>query len=200
MNINDKLLELRKNKNMSQEDVANKLNVSRQTVSKWETGESKPDLDKVMPICELFGITPDELLTGSKKEIVKNISENKNALVISMCVLMYFIAIVWIIIADSMSFMNENISVSIFLLICAVPTCTLIYNSISKNHDEKEHNKEENKYEKIDDILAIITLIVYLIISFITSCWYITWIIWIVYIIICEIIHTILDMKEGKNK
>ena len=48
------------------------LDVSRQTVSKWETGESIPDFNKIKPICEYFGITTDELITGSQ-----NIVEQK---------------------------------------------------------------------------------------------------------------------------
>ena len=67
MNIGEKLFELRKAKNLSQEEVADKLNVTRQTVSKWETNQSTPDFDKIIPICELFKISTDELLRGSKE-------------------------------------------------------------------------------------------------------------------------------------
>ena len=68
MDIGEKLFELRKGKGLSQEEVAEKLNVTRQTVSKWETNQSTPDFDKIMPICELYGITTEELLTGKKPE------------------------------------------------------------------------------------------------------------------------------------
>ena len=68
MSIGKKLYELRKQKGLSQEEVADKLNVSRQTVSKWETDQSMPDFDKIVPICELYSITADELLMGIKKE------------------------------------------------------------------------------------------------------------------------------------
>jgi len=67
MKIEDKLLKLRKEKGLSQEEVADRLNVSRQTISKWETGQSTPDFDKIIPICELYEISCDELLTGKKK-------------------------------------------------------------------------------------------------------------------------------------
>ena len=69
MNIGEKLYELRKGKNLSQEEVADKLNVTRQTISKWETNGSSPDFDKIKPLCDLYEITPDELLTGVKKEV-----------------------------------------------------------------------------------------------------------------------------------
>ena len=66
MDLGERLLELRKLKNLTQDDVAEKLNVTRQTVSKWETNQSTPDFDKIVPMCELYGISPNELLTGEK--------------------------------------------------------------------------------------------------------------------------------------
>jgi transcriptional regulator with XRE-family HTH domain len=75
MKIEDKLLKLRKEKGLSQEEVADRLNVSRQTISKWETGQSSPDFDKIIPICEFYNITSDELLTGEKNIVVE---ENKS--------------------------------------------------------------------------------------------------------------------------
>ena len=68
MNLGERLFELRKVKNLTQDDVAEKLNVTRQTISKWETNQSTPDFDKIVPLCELYEITPNELLTGEKKE------------------------------------------------------------------------------------------------------------------------------------
>ena len=68
MNLAEKLFELRKAKNLTQDDVAEKLNVTRQTVSKWETGQSTPDFDKIVPLCELYEISPNELLMGEKQE------------------------------------------------------------------------------------------------------------------------------------
>lgn len=68
MKLGKTLLELRKSKKLSQEDVASILKVSRQTISKWETDQSIPDLDKILPICNLYDIDADELLNGKKKE------------------------------------------------------------------------------------------------------------------------------------
>ena len=75
MTVGERLYNLRKERNISQEELANILDVSRQTVSKWETDQSSPDFDKIVPLCNYFGITSDELLTGksniveSKKEV-----------------------------------------------------------------------------------------------------------------------------------
>jgi transcriptional regulator with XRE-family HTH domain len=66
MTVGERLYKLRKEKNISQEELANVLDVSRQTISKWETGESTPDFNKICPLCEYYGITSDELLTGAK--------------------------------------------------------------------------------------------------------------------------------------
>lgn len=62
MDFNNKLYELRKQKGFSQEELANRLNVSRQTVSKWEVGDSTPDMEKLVAISDLFGISLDELV------------------------------------------------------------------------------------------------------------------------------------------
>ena len=61
MDLGAKLYELRKEKRLSQEEEANLLGVTRQTVSKWETNQSTPDFDKIVPLCELYGIMPNEL-------------------------------------------------------------------------------------------------------------------------------------------
>lgn len=81
MNLGERLFELRKSKNLTQDDVAEKLNVTRQTVSKWETNQSTPDFDKIAPLCDLYGISPNELLKGEKENKKKENSEtqdNKN--------------------------------------------------------------------------------------------------------------------------
>lgn len=66
MEFNNKLYELRKQKGFSQEELANRLNVSRQTVSKWEVGESAPDMEKLVAISDLFEVSLDELVMDKK--------------------------------------------------------------------------------------------------------------------------------------
>ena len=68
MDFNNKLYELRKQKGLSQEELANRLNVSRQTISKWEIGDSAPDLEKLVAISDLFDISLDELVHGKAPE------------------------------------------------------------------------------------------------------------------------------------
>ena len=62
MRLGQKITELRKKNNLSQEGLAEKMNVSRQAVSKWESDQSIPDIEKIVSLSELFGVTTDYLL------------------------------------------------------------------------------------------------------------------------------------------
>ena len=62
MKFEEKLSKLRKQNALSQEELAEKLNVSRQTISKWELGQTKPDSGKIQEIASLFNVSTDELL------------------------------------------------------------------------------------------------------------------------------------------
>lgn len=64
MNIADRIQRLRKAKGISQEQLANVVGVSRQAVSKWESEQTIPDLDKVVIMSEYFGVTTDYILKG----------------------------------------------------------------------------------------------------------------------------------------
>ena len=67
MPLSQKILDLRTQRGMSQEELADALSVSRQSVSKWETGQSVPDLDKIIRLADLFGITVDELVREGER-------------------------------------------------------------------------------------------------------------------------------------
>lgn len=85
MEFHDKLYQLRKQKGLSQEELANRLNVSRQTVSKWELGDSTPDMEKLAAISNLFVISLDELVmdkipmeagkSADKSEIINELQQ-----------------------------------------------------------------------------------------------------------------------------
>ena len=81
MEFNNRLYKLRKQSGMSQEELANRLNVSRQTISKWEVGDSTPDLEKLVAISDLFHVSLDELVTGEESnktdEEEKSTEKNK---------------------------------------------------------------------------------------------------------------------------
>lgn len=67
MTLAEKILDLRTRRGMSQEDLAAALEVSRQSVSKWETGQSTPDLDKIIKLADLFGVSVDELVREGER-------------------------------------------------------------------------------------------------------------------------------------
>lgn len=64
----ENLIHLRKIRQMTQEDVAGKVGVTRQAVAKWEAGETVPDLDKCKTLAELFGVTLDDLANFEPEE------------------------------------------------------------------------------------------------------------------------------------
>ncbi len=67
MSLGKRINRFRTEKSMSQGDLAEQLGVSRQSISKWETDSSVPDLDKLVKLSEVFGVTLDELVMGEKK-------------------------------------------------------------------------------------------------------------------------------------
>lgn len=77
MDISKRIYELRKKKQVSQEELANNLNVSRQAVSKWESNQTLPDLDKVVLMSEFFGVSTDYILTGKDKSAEYVLSTDK---------------------------------------------------------------------------------------------------------------------------
>ena len=68
MTLSEKLQNLRRAAGFSQEQLAERLNVTRQAVSKWETGEGKPDIDNLLPLAKLLGTTVDYLLDDGAAE------------------------------------------------------------------------------------------------------------------------------------
>ena len=68
MTFSDKLIALRRRAGWSQEELAERLNVSRQSVSKWESAQSMPDIDKIVQLSSLFGVTTDYLLKDGQAE------------------------------------------------------------------------------------------------------------------------------------
>ena len=219
MNIGEKLFELRKEKNLSQEEVAEKLNVTRQTVSKWETGQSTPDFDKILPLCELFEISTEELLTGKKPEIISNDVEydinvtnqveneeenirKKSAEVVSSSVFIYIVSLAAFLVLVAVFHVNPVISLAIFLTGIGVATAKIIkhYMSIPKKEKIEEEKKDDKLLKVIEDIVGCICVALYFIISFTTMAWHITWVIFIIDGLICEIIKLIFMLKDKEEK
>ena len=84
MSLGNSLYESRKKKGLSQEEVAEKLGVSRQTISKWETEETVPDIYQAKKLAKIYGLSLDELIDVDLdqkeiEEVIKNTDEKKEA-------------------------------------------------------------------------------------------------------------------------
>ena len=93
MKFNEKLLKLRKEKGLSQEELGMEMQVSRQTISKWETGQSYPDFTRLVMLSDFFDMTLDELVkdidvqevrensfTNEKIDSIYRVSQDVNAI------------------------------------------------------------------------------------------------------------------------
>lgn len=117
MGINNKIYELRKKAGISQEELGFKLNVTRQTVSKWETGQSLPEIDKVNALCDLFEISTDDLLRDQPVEFKKTNehddsekveNKRKNISFLTLTVFTFFLTILLIPIMNELN-ISKNI-------------------------------------------------------------------------------------------
>ena len=211
MSLGEKLLKLRKKKGLSQEEVADILHVTRQTISKWETDQSMPDFDKVVPICNLYEISTEELFhdeVSTPREVEEVRIENtttyqnynrKKALFTTVAVMLYILSVV-VIIFFSTVLRSPIVGVCVFFIVIAVATGLLIYIEMTKpltNEKKKEKvlTREDRLYKRITSVLALFVLAIYLIVSFLTMAWGVTWILWIVYVLLTEIIKLGFSLK-----
>ncbi len=132
MKIGDKLKEARLRKNMTQEEVAEKIFVSRQSISNWENNKTYPDIGNVIALSDLYEISLDKLLKGSDsfmkhlEESTDIVKSNKKLMAIVILAL-----IAMIVMAIFTEFLPEKVFlVSIFTL--SVILTSLIYREIIK--------------------------------------------------------------------
>ena len=211
MSLGEKLLKLRKKKGLSQEEVADILHVTRQTVSKWETDQSMPDFDKVVPICNLYEISTEELFhdeVSTVREGEEVLEENtipdqnynhKKALFTTIAVMLYILSVV-VIIFFSTVLRSPIVGVCVFFIVIAIATGLLVYIEMTNpltNEKKKEKvlTREDKLYKRITSVLALFVLAIYLIVSFLTMAWGVTCILWIVYALLTEIIKLGFSLK-----
>lgn len=89
MTFSEQLIQLRKQKGLSQEALGNQINVSRQTISKWELGETAPDMDKLVALSHVFDVSLDTLALGKANR--KITSQPTNAQVIGKVIFRIFL-------------------------------------------------------------------------------------------------------------
>lgn len=230
MNLGEKLFELRKSKNLTQDDVAEKLNVTRQTVSKWETNQSTPDFDKILPLCELYGISPNELLKGettnnedndkinwseAKSHLFtrgkdddnyanmnRNQIKQKSAEVVSSSILIFIAAVAFAGIGTTVMMWNPVVVGCTFLVMIGFGVTRIVkhYMSIPKFEKTNKEAKQEKIIKQVNDIIGTIGVAIYFIVSFVTMAWHITWVIFIIMGMIEQIVKLIFMLKEEENE
>ncbi len=132
--LSDKLFQLRKKSGLSQEQLAEKLNVSRQSISKWESGASTPEVEKLITISEYFGVTLDYLMKDVEEGPPEKARSKRPGIHgwsifgILLCIPGIVILILWGLISIFSSSASDQIGASstieidgngIFLILCA---------------------------------------------------------------------------------
>ena len=199
MTIGERLLNLRKEKNLSQEDLANELNVSRQSISKWETNQSMPDFDKIVSLCKYFNITTDELLTGNK-DIVEaeemNIKTNY-ARNLAISIGLYIFSLTALILFAA-GFDQPVVGVCAFFTFIAIATGLIIYNSIMYGKKRKKEKNDNLQTKLVIEVVNTLCVVLYFLVSFITNAWHITWIIFLAVGLVDAIVKLIFGLNENK--
>lgn len=199
MNLASRIQTLRKSAGMSQETLADKLGVSRQAVSKWESEQSTPDIENIIAISNLFDVSTDYLLKG--KEINK--IEEKNSLESLMKNeipdLIIFISSVLNIIgvATGYNWMKEYRDSRSFYSFVFIFASTLLFIISSRFFDEKI---KENKIRWFLNInIWLYAAYSWCYFEYISN--YIPYILSaIIHLLICVVIIILLNLKSGKEK
>lgn len=132
MKIGEKLKQARLNKKMTQEEVADKLYVSRQSISNWENNKTYPDIGNVLALSDLYEISLDELLKGSDN-FMKHLEESTDIVRSNKKLIFYIIMglVIMVVMAMFTEFLPEKV-VLIAIFTLAVIVTGLVYSEIIK--------------------------------------------------------------------
>lgn len=134
MELNTKLKEARSHAGLTQEEVAEAIQVSRQTISNWETGKFYPDILSVIKLSDLYAISLDELLKGDKK-MIEHLEESTDV-VSSNCRLIAAVivnvALMIILVTFNGLISNNRLLIGISAVIGILSTGVLFYQIIKK--------------------------------------------------------------------
>lgn len=159
MNFGENLQILRKIKNYSQEDLADKLQVSRQAVSKWESGTGFPETEKLISICDLFDCSMDELVKGkisidsnSEKEEYDSFM-NKFGKNISIAITLILIGTILLLTIIGFNENNNMYGIVVLLILVVFSVPIFIVNGLEMENFKSKHPKLSNFYseEEIDN-------------------------------------------------
>lgn len=144
MALSENLQFLRTQNSMTQEQLAEQLNVSRQSVSKWESGSSFPEMETLLRICDLYHVNLDTLLRGSLEESQISDTAQYDAFMNRFSLRITFavgaiIAAVGIMILMTGFGLHEMLSTAFFMLILTISVVVLVASGIEHEHFCKKH-------------------------------------------------------------
>lgn len=158
MDFSQNLIFLRKEKNMTQEELAEALAVSRQSVSKWESGSAFPEMEKLLQICELFSVDLDSLMRGNVKDLSQkdavfyNSHMNQFTLAICSGVFTVLFGVFLLLLLPGLK-IDETWSVMLFMFCITVAACIFIISGLRHADFLKRHPKIQPFY-KTEEIEA----------------------------------------------
>ena len=144
MAFSDNLQFIRAQVNITQEQLAEQLDVSRQSVSKWESGASFPEMDTLLRICDLYDVNMDTLLRGSVEE--SRVSDtvryddhmNHFSLQIALSVFAIIAGVALMILLSALG-LSEMLAVALFMLILTISVVVMVAGGIQHDNFRKKH-------------------------------------------------------------
>lgn len=176
--IYERLLEYRKKNGLSQEELAEKIGVSRQAISKWERGESSPDTDNLIALSQLYGVTVDELLFGKKAEEKEKAPSSDSVNIGTGGI-------------DIQSAQGDRVHVG--------------FDGIRVTDGDGNPSESLNKYENenksrpmLSAVIIIIGIIAFLLVGFLFKLWKVCWVLILLAICVSSLIEAI-DKKKPSH-
>lgn len=157
MNFGENLQNLRKLHNLSQEDLADKMDVSRQTISKWESGSAYPEMEKLITLCKLLECSLDTLVKGNiEKQTDTNLKaayeqiKDRFSRHIALAIMLILFGVVALFILLNFGESYNNIAISAFLIFVAIGTPLFITSGIAMKTFEENYPALPNFYTETE--------------------------------------------------
>ena len=175
--IAEVLIKLRKENNFTQSDLANKLDVSFQAVSKWERGENLPDAYSLIEIAKTYGITVDEILKGelNKRQVKKGLSKTIRSVLITLGFALLMIAPIPYLTADQFN-SSGNIIAALITSMLGISILLFVFLEINQHKELTETRRDEIRK---DNIVYGFCAFIFLGAGLIWGLWHVAWIIFI---------------------
>ena len=181
-------------------ELASALGVTRQTISKWETGESSPDFDKIVPLCNFFEISTDELLKGEnhlEKEIIIEKKRNKS-LMISMCIIIFVVMCISAIFLEDIG-ASDSLMAAVSLTCLGAISIILVNFFLTRTPKKYETKGEYRKEKLLNETFNLLLFLMYLGVSFLFDIWEYSWVIIIIGLLVKRVIELLFILRGEKN-